>query len=67
MSRDALIFYSEFDDPAAWKKTLQAELPDLDFHTDPDKSLCDGPSCLPLSGARSLLTTLKAVHQAVQA
>ena len=36
MSRDALIFYSEFDDPAAWKQTLQAELPDLDFHADPD-------------------------------
>ncbi|MET0868236.1 MAG: glyoxylate/hydroxypyruvate reductase A, partial [Pseudorhodoplanes sp.] len=36
MSRGALIFYSEFDDAAAWKKTLQAELPDLDFHTDPD-------------------------------
>ena len=39
----------------------------LEFHTDPDKALCDGPSCLPLSGARSLLTTLKAVHQAVRA
>jgi glyoxylate/hydroxypyruvate reductase A len=37
MTCDALIFYSEFDDPAAWKKTLTAELPDLDFHTDPDK------------------------------
>jgi glyoxylate/hydroxypyruvate reductase A len=36
MSRDALIFYSEFDDPQAWKRTLTAELPDLDFHTDPD-------------------------------
>lgn len=36
MSHDALIFYSEFDDPAAWKKTLTAELPDLEFHTDPD-------------------------------
>ena len=36
MSKDALIFYSEFDDPDAWKKTLTAELPDLDFHTDPD-------------------------------
>ena len=36
MSRDALIFYSEFDDPEAWRKTLTAELPDLDFHTDPD-------------------------------
>ena len=39
----------------------------LEFHTDPDKALCDGPSCLPLSGARSLLTTLRAVHQAVRA
>jgi glyoxylate/hydroxypyruvate reductase A len=37
MSRDALIFYSEFDDPAAWKKTLTSELPDLDFHTDPNE------------------------------
>jgi glyoxylate/hydroxypyruvate reductase A len=36
MSKDALIFYSEFDDPKAWKTTLTAELPDLDFHTDPD-------------------------------
>lgn len=35
MSRDALIFYSEFDDPRAWQKTLTSELPDLDFHTDP--------------------------------
>ncbi len=38
----------------------------LEFHTDPDKALCDGPSCLPLSSAADLLTTLKAVHQAVQ-
>jgi 2-dehydro-3-deoxyphosphooctonate aldolase (KDO 8-P synthase) len=38
----------------------------LEFHTDPDKALCDGPSCLPLAGARELLTTLKAVHGAVQ-
>lgn len=36
MSRDALIFYSEFDDPQAWKKTLTNELSDLDFHTDPE-------------------------------
>lgn len=36
MSREALIFYSEFDDPDAWKSTLTAELPDLAFHTDPD-------------------------------
>jgi 2-dehydro-3-deoxyphosphooctonate aldolase (KDO 8-P synthase) len=38
----------------------------LEFHTDPDKALCDGPSCLPLSGAAQLLATLKAVHQAVR-
>jgi 2-dehydro-3-deoxyphosphooctonate aldolase (KDO 8-P synthase) len=38
----------------------------LEFHTDPDKALCDGPSCLPLAGAAELLTTLKAVHAAVQ-
>jgi len=38
----------------------------LEFHTDPDKALCDGPSCLPLAGAAQLLTTLKAVHAAVQ-
>ena len=37
----------------------------LEFHTDPDKALCDGPSCLPLSGAEPLLTTLKAVRAAV--
>ncbi len=36
MNRDALVFYSEFDDPEAWKRTLTAELPDLDFHTDVD-------------------------------
>jgi 2-dehydro-3-deoxyphosphooctonate aldolase (KDO 8-P synthase) len=38
----------------------------LEFHTDPDKALCDGPSCLPLAGAEALLTTLKAVHHAVR-
>ncbi len=38
----------------------------LEFHTDPDKALCDGPSCLPLSGSAELLATLKAVHQAVR-
>ena len=37
----------------------------LEFHTDPDKALCDGPSCLPLSGAENLLSTLKAVRAAV--
>jgi 2-dehydro-3-deoxyphosphooctonate aldolase (KDO 8-P synthase) len=39
----------------------------LEFHPEPDKALCDGPSCLPLDGAASLLKTLKAVHQAVRA
>jgi len=38
----------------------------LEFHTDPDRALCDGPSCLPLAGAAELLATLKAVHAAVQ-
>ncbi len=38
----------------------------LEFHPDPDKALCDGPSCLPLDGAAGLLSTLKAVHQAVR-
>ena len=37
----------------------------LEFHPEPDKALCDGPSCLPLSGAKKLLTTLKAVRAAV--
>jgi 2-dehydro-3-deoxyphosphooctonate aldolase (KDO 8-P synthase) len=37
----------------------------LEFHTDPDKALCDGPSCLPLDSAEKLLTTLKTIHQAV--
>lgn len=38
----------------------------LEFHPEPDKALCDGPSCLPLDGAERLLATLKAVHQAVR-
>jgi 2-dehydro-3-deoxyphosphooctonate aldolase (KDO 8-P synthase) len=37
----------------------------LEFHTDPDAALCDAPSCLALSGAEALLTTLKALHEAV--
>lgn len=37
----------------------------LEFHTDPDKALCDGPSCLPLSGAEGLLATLRTLHEAV--
>ncbi|BCW91177.1 2-dehydro-3-deoxyphosphooctonate aldolase [Alphaproteobacteria bacterium SO-S41] len=39
----------------------------LEFHTDPDKALCDGPSCLPLADAKKLLTTLKTLHEAVRA
>jgi glyoxylate/hydroxypyruvate reductase A len=31
--RDALIFYSDFDDAEVWKKVLIDELPDLDFRT----------------------------------
>lgn len=38
----------------------------LEFHHDPDKALCDGPSCLPLIDAAGLLKTLKAVHAAVR-
>jgi 2-dehydro-3-deoxyphosphooctonate aldolase (KDO 8-P synthase) len=37
----------------------------LEFHPEPDKALCDGPSCLPLDGARDLLATLQRVHAAV--
>ncbi|MFN4025443.1 MAG: 3-deoxy-8-phosphooctulonate synthase [Hyphomonas sp.] len=39
----------------------------LEFHTDPDKALCDGPSCLPLAGAEALLKTLKSIHGAAAA
>ncbi|HEX4195920.1 MAG TPA: 3-deoxy-8-phosphooctulonate synthase [Caulobacteraceae bacterium] len=39
----------------------------LEFHPDPDRALCDGPSCLPLDAAAALLARLKAVHAAVHA
>lgn len=39
----------------------------LEFHPEPDKAKCDGPSCLPLAGARALLTRLKAIHAAAHA
>ncbi|HBT37801.1 MAG TPA: 3-deoxy-8-phosphooctulonate synthase [Hyphomonas sp.] len=39
----------------------------LEFHTDPDKALCDGPSCLPISSAEGLLSTLKSLHEVVNA
>jgi 2-dehydro-3-deoxyphosphooctonate aldolase (KDO 8-P synthase) len=35
----------------------------LEFHPDPDKALCDGPSCLPLDAAGALLRQLKALHE----
>ena len=37
----------------------------LEFHPEPDSALCDAPSCLPLSGARDLLSLLKVLHEAV--
>ncbi|MEC8546656.1 MAG: 3-deoxy-8-phosphooctulonate synthase, partial [Pseudomonadota bacterium] len=37
----------------------------LEFHPEPDSALCDAPSCLPLSGARDLLSQLKVLHEAV--
>ena len=37
----------------------------LEFHPEPDKALCDGPSALPLASAGDLLKSLKAVHAAV--
>ena len=37
----------------------------LEFHPRPDDALCDAPSCLPLSDARELLTTLKNIHAVV--
>ena len=37
----------------------------LEFHTDPDKALCAGPRCLPLTAAEPLLRELKAIHEIV--
>jgi 2-dehydro-3-deoxyphosphooctonate aldolase (KDO 8-P synthase) len=34
----------------------------LEFHPRPDEALCDAPSCLPLSNAKELLSTLKEIH-----
>ena len=39
----------------------------LEFHPEPDKALCDGPSCLPLDAAAGLLKQLKALHEATRA
>jgi 2-dehydro-3-deoxyphosphooctonate aldolase (KDO 8-P synthase) len=38
----------------------------LEFHPDPDRALCDGPSALPLAEARALLRSLAAVRAAVR-
>ncbi|MEM1149586.1 MAG: 3-deoxy-8-phosphooctulonate synthase [Pseudomonadota bacterium] len=35
----------------------------LEFHPEPDKALCDGPSCLPLTAARPLLERCKRLHE----
>lgn len=37
----------------------------LEFHPKPDEALCDAPSCLPLSDAKALLSTLKDIHAVV--
>jgi 2-dehydro-3-deoxyphosphooctonate aldolase (KDO 8-P synthase) len=39
----------------------------LEFHPDPAKAKCDGPSCLPLDGAAALLKKLEAVRAVVGA
>jgi glyoxylate/hydroxypyruvate reductase A len=36
MTREAVVFYSQLDDPVAWGRALQAELPDIDFRVAPD-------------------------------
>lgn len=36
LNAGALVFYSEFDDPAEWKEVLCSELPGLDFRVYPD-------------------------------
>ena len=38
----------------------------LEFHLDPDKAKCDGPSCLPLSEAGEILKKLEAIKQVVR-
>jgi len=38
----------------------------LEFHPDPEKAKCDGPSCLPLSSAGALLRKIEAVKSAVR-
>jgi 2-dehydro-3-deoxyphosphooctonate aldolase (KDO 8-P synthase) len=38
----------------------------LEFHPDPSKARCDGPSCLPLGEAAALVKKLEAVRGAIQ-
>jgi 2-dehydro-3-deoxyphosphooctonate aldolase (KDO 8-P synthase) len=38
----------------------------LEFHPDPDKALCDAPSCLPLESAEPLLADLVAIDAIVK-
>jgi 2-dehydro-3-deoxyphosphooctonate aldolase (KDO 8-P synthase) len=38
----------------------------LEFHPDPDRALCDGPSTLPLEAAAGLLKQLKILHEVVR-
>ena len=38
----------------------------LEFHPDPDKAKCDGPSAWPLKDAARLLKRIEAVHMAVK-
>jgi len=38
----------------------------MEVHPDPDQAACDGPCMLPLQDLEGLLTTLQAVHKAVQ-
>ncbi|MEL6567393.1 MAG: 3-deoxy-8-phosphooctulonate synthase [Pseudomonadota bacterium] len=35
----------------------------LEFHPEPDKALCDGPSCLPMTAAKPLLERCKRLHE----
>lgn len=37
----------------------------LEFHTNPDKALCDAPSCLDINDAYDLLSTLVGIYSAV--
>ncbi len=37
----------------------------LEFHPNPEKAKCDGPSCLPLQDGEKILSYLKKIHSAV--